>query len=298
MDNKIGVIVDNFKLGLREGIVKAKEIGADGIQIYATGYEMDPDNISKEARKELLRFIKENGLVVSALCGDLGGYGLQVQEENVYKIEKTKKIFELALDLESKIITTHIGIVPSDESDNMYSILINACRKVGRISKEMGVCFAIETGPEPAQRLKQFLDNLGEEKIGVNFDPANMVMVTGDNPVEGVHILKDYIVHTHVKDGTKYKNINPKDLYGYPGYMPMSHSNIAEMITNGEFFREVNLGEGQVDFLNYFKALSEIGYKGFLTIEREIKGKSEKDIKNSVEFIKRLQKKLFQDISS
>ncbi len=52
--------------------MKAKELGVEGIQIYAVSGEMKPDNLSKKARKELLDFIKSEGLEVSALCGDFG----------------------------------------------------------------------------------------------------------------------------------------------------------------------------------------------------------------------------------
>ena len=69
---KIGVMVDSFRLGIEEGIKKAAEVGGEGIQIYATSGEFAPENLSPARRKELLDIIKSNGLVVSALCGDLG----------------------------------------------------------------------------------------------------------------------------------------------------------------------------------------------------------------------------------
>ena len=72
----IGVMVDSFRLSLEEGIAKAKEVGATGIQIYATSGEMAPENLSPARRREILDLIRSHGLVVSALCGDLGGHGL------------------------------------------------------------------------------------------------------------------------------------------------------------------------------------------------------------------------------
>ena len=71
----------------------------------------------------------------------------------------------------------------------------------------MNAYFAIETGPETAAHLKSFLDTLSTNGVSVNFDPANMVMVTGDDPAEGAScLLKDYIVHTHVKDGIRLRS--------------------------------------------------------------------------------------------
>jgi sugar phosphate isomerase/epimerase len=113
-----------------------------------------------------------------------------------------------------------------------------------------------------------------------------MVMVTGDDPVQGVKLLKDYIVHTHVKDGLRLKEVDPRDVYGAVGHAPMDHEKIAEMVASGAFFREVPLGEGAVDFDAYFTALQEIGYTGYLTIEREVGDQPEKDIRKAVQFIK------------
>lgn len=85
-------------------------------------------------------------------------------------------------------------------------------------------------------------------------------MVTGDDPVQAVYTLKDYIVHTHAKDGRRLYYVDPEVLYG------MVES---EMLSDNSFI-ELPLGQGDVDFPNYLKALNEIGFTGFLTIEREV----------------------------
>lgn len=92
MTNKIGVIVDSFKAGVKNGLVKAKEVGADGVQIYAVSGEMDPVNLSAAARKEWRDYIASLGLEISALVGDLGGHGFQDPVQNREKIEKSKRI--------------------------------------------------------------------------------------------------------------------------------------------------------------------------------------------------------------
>lgn len=284
--NPIGVIVDSFGVGVREGLRKAKEVGADGVQIYAVSGEMDPDNLDAAARKELKAYIASLGLEISALCGDLGGHGFQDKTENPAKVEKSKRILDLALDLGTNVVTTHIGIVPEDKDSDVYKAMQAACRELNEYAVSRNAFFAIETGPERAAHLKEFLDSLGGKGVSVNFDPANMVMVTGDDPVEGVKLLRDYVVHTHVKDGVRLKEIDPRLVYGALGFEPMDHAKIAVMVSSGEFFREVPLGEGKVDFDAYFAALAEIGYKGYLTIEREVGANPEEDIRRAVQFIK------------
>jgi len=287
LTNKIGVIVDSFQVGVRNGLLKAKEVGADGVQIYAVNGEMDPANLSAAARKELKDYIASLGLEISALCGDLGGHGFQDKHANEAKIEKSKRILDLALDLGTNIVTTHIGLVPDDNNSEVYHSMHAACEDLGQYASSLGAYFAIETGPETASHLKSFLDTFSTKGVSVNFDPANMVMVTGDDPVQGVYTLRDYIVHTHVKDGIRHRAVDPREVYGSLGFEPMDHGKIAQMVTSGEIFEEVPLGEGRVHFDNYFAALQEIGYKGYLTIEREVGVQPEVDIRKAVEFIKR-----------
>ncbi|MDD9267398.1 sugar phosphate isomerase/epimerase family protein [Paenibacillus sp. GCM10023248] len=287
--NPIGIMVDSLRLGVRDGLKKAKELGADGVQIYAVSGEMDPANLSPAARKELKAYIESLGLEISALCGDLGGHGFQDATVNAAKIEKSKRILDLAVELGTKVVTTHIGVVPERQDDPIYETMHRACEELGVYAKSLDAYFAIETGPETAAHLKSFLDSLSTNGVSVNFDPANMVMVTGDDPVQGVITLKDYIVHTHVKDGVRLRQADPREIYGSLGYKPMSHEAIAEAATSGAYYRELALGEGNVDFTRYFQALRDIGYKGYLTIEREVGEQPEQDIAKAIAFIRNYQ---------
>ncbi|EKN65234.1 xylose isomerase domain-containing protein [Neobacillus bataviensis LMG 21833] len=284
--NKVGIIVDSLRLPIREGLKVAKELGADGVQIYAVHGEMSPENLNSAARKELKDYIASLGLEISALCGDLGGHGFQDKLGNPEKIEKSKRILDLAVELGTNIVTTHIGIIPEDPATEVYESMQKACDELGVYARSLDAYFAIETGPETSFRLKTFLDTLSTNGVSVNFDPANMVMVTGDDPVEGVKLLKDYIVHTHVKDGIRFKPVDPRDVYGALGYgSGVDHEQIAKMVTEGEFFREVPLGEGKVDFPNYLTALQEIGFTGYLTIEREVGTNPVHDIRKAIHFM-------------
>jgi sugar phosphate isomerase/epimerase len=287
ISNKIGVIVDSFGVGVKEGLIKAKAAGADGVQIYAVKGEFEPGALSPSARREWKAYIESLGLDISALVGDLGGHGFQDPALNPAKIQKSKEILELAMELGTNIVTTHIGIVPDDPNSRIYDSMHRACEELSRFASDMGAYFAIETGPETAAHLKAFLDGLGTKGVSVNFDPANMVMVTGDDPVQGVYTLRDYIVHTHAKDGIKRASIDPRDVYGEYGYeKELDHAKIAEMAESGAAFLEVPLGEGGVDWDGYLNALNEIGYGGYLTIEREVGSNPEADIRLAVNFLK------------
>ena len=272
----IGAMLESFRLDTPEAIKKAAEIGAKGIQMYATYGDHAPENMTTAARKELLDMVKSNGLVFSAICGDLG-MGFGNAEKNPQLIEKSKRIMELAKELETDVVTTHIGVVPQDSEHPRYKIMQEACYELSRYADSLDAHFAIETGPETSAVLKSFLDSLGSKGVAVNLDPANLVMVTGDDPVGAVYNLKDYIVHTHAKDGKKLFHKDPEIIYGV----------IEEEIKTGRSFQEVPLGEGGVDFAKYLAALEDIGYRGFLTIEREVGDDPAKDIAMAADFLRR-----------
>ena len=131
-DFSIGVMLESFKLPIPEAIKKAKELGAEGIHVYATYGELSPHNLVGAKRKEWLDMVKSNGLVISALCGDLGK-GFHDPAKNPELIEESKRILDLAKELETNIVTTHIGVVPSDPANERYQIM----QKIGMSKREV-----------------------------------------------------------------------------------------------------------------------------------------------------------------
>lgn len=272
----IGVMLDSFLLDTPAAIRKAVEIGAKGVQMYSTTGEHSPEQMTPAKISELKAMMSDAGLVFSALCGDLG-HGFGNAELNPELIEKSKRILELAKELGTDVVTTHIGVVPADPSHDRYKIMQEACHTLAEYADSMQAHFAIETGPETSATLKQFLDGLGSKGVAVNLDPANLVMVTGDDPVQAVYTLKDYIVHTHAKDGVKLFDKDPEMIYGVK-MDALSHL--------GKAYQELPLGEGKVDFPAYLAALDDIGYRGFLTIERECGDHPDQDIRKAADFLR------------
>lgn len=253
---KVGVMIESFRLGIKEGIRKAAEIGADGFQIYVTSGEMEPSRMSQTARRDFVHFAANQGLGISALCGDYG-YGFLDAAKNDELVAKSKACADLAVDLGTNVVTTHIGTLPEDENDPKWQACYEAMSELSEYGEAKGVYFATETGPEPAEHLLRFLASIQSTGIKVNYDPANLVMRDFD-ALGGVKVLKEYIVHTHAKDGVR---------------------------VDGEG-KEVPLGEGDVNFPDYLALLDEIGYDGFLTIEREVGDDPVRDIVQAVEFLR------------
>ena len=279
-DFLIGEILDSFRFDTKEAVKEGEAIGIKGLQMYCTRGAHGPENFGKEQRRDLLQYVKDHGMVFSAICGDLGrGFGDPALNPEL--IEQSKRIMDMAKDFETNIVTTHIGVVPADKNHDRYKIMQEACYELARYADSIGSHFAVETGPEPSAVLAEFLDSLDSTGVAVNLDPANLVMVTGDDPVQAVYNLRRYIVHTHAKDGVKLADGNPEYIYRVVHPIP-------EEVQGVKYFKEVPLGTGSVDFAKYLAALDDIGYRGFLTIEREVGDDPARDIQTAYEHLKKV----------
>lgn len=276
----IGVIIDGFKTDRTTAIEYAATLGVDGIQMYATTGISAPENMDNAARKALKKQVTDAGLVFSALCGDLGtGFGNK--DKNPALVAKLKTILDLANDLGTNIVTTHIGVVPEDINHERFKVMQEACGQLAEYAHKNGSYFAVETGPERSATLLRFIESLGTPGVGVNLDPANLRMVVDEDSVQAVETLAKYIVHTHAKDGVMLNKGNPEFIYAVVHPIP-------EEVKKMKFFEERPLGEGAVNFPTYLEALERNGYKGFLTVEREAGNDPYKNIAQAVKFLKNI----------
>ena len=178
-------------------------------------------------------------------------------ETNWANIRKTVPIAEsLALSL----VTFHAGFLPEEPDDPSYEKLIDRLMKIADAFAAAGIDLAFETGQEDAATLKGFLDRLGKANIGVNFDPANMILYAKGDPVESVRALTSCLKGVHVKDAVPTE-------------------------TPGEWGAEVVVGTGAVDWAAFFAALDEGDYAGCLSIEREAGDDRVGDVKTARNFV-------------
>lgn len=276
----IGALLESFREPPRQAMESAARLGLSGVQIYACGGYFDIDSLTREKKRELQTWLRDNGLTLTALCGDFlcGNPAIRFSNpaDSAYILEKSKRILDFAKEAGTDIVTTHIGVVPADKNSGKFRVVQDLCGRLAEYADSLRAHFAIETGPEKAATLRQLLDSLHAKGVGVNLDPANLVMVTGDDPAEAVYTLRDYIVHTHAKDGVMLVKGDPEVIYG-------------ERASDGPavcYFREVPLGQGQVPFQRYLRALDEIGYRGYLTIEREVGDDPKADIALAANYLR------------
>ena len=193
---------------------------------------------------------------------------------------------DVGLHLGCNVVTTHIGRVPEDKTSKRYSTLKEACMEIGEYAASQGAFIAVETGPEKVAILKNFIDDCGTKGMAINYDPANLVMVTGDDEVAGVYIAGESIVHTHAKDGVCNKFVGPEKVYD------IFAQGTIETLAEENLFTELPLGRGDVHWFEYLTALKEVGYDGYLTIEREVHENAAADIQVAVEFLQEMIQKI------
>ncbi len=283
---KIGVIPESYNLPqLADGIAEAARLGADGVQIYAIRPRIKVDWVHAPAaeRLALKKSCLDRGMVFSAICADVGGHDFQIDGKNMERAKLTCEIVDFAVEMESKVITSHVGCIPDDSNDPVYPNMVAAVRFVADYAATRGVTMAIETGPESAETLLRFIETVNSPGLGVNLDPANFMMILGYNPVRAVELLGKYIVHTHAKDGKRLAVGNPWKAYG------MVNADGTDRQCDGPVpeYREVALGTGEVPWPEYLAALKAAGFDGFLTIERECGDDPAADIRTAFEFLKK-----------
>lgn len=284
---KIATFADWFGVGTINGIKQSAELGAEGVQLQAWR-ELNPFEITREKIRDVKKAAEDCNQTITALCGELsavtpGVHGLQSAEHNPMQIDYLKKVFDMAAQLNCNVVTTHLGVIPEDKNSATYEVMLDACSRLSRYAADMDAWLAIETGPEPITRLCGFIDNCDGGRVAVNYDPANLVMVTNDDEVKGVYTAGMRIVHTHAKDGIMKKYAGPEHVYDI-----FAEGGIDALASISELFAETPLGKGSVRWAEYIQALRDIGYDGFLTIEREVRENAAADIALAIEFLKKL----------
>jgi sugar phosphate isomerase/epimerase len=159
---------------------------------------------------------------------------------------RTLAVSDFAAELGVSGIATHIGFVPEDSLSEDYLAVREVVRRVCDHAAGHGQTFALETGQESADALLDFLLVTNRENLGINFDPANMILYGTGDPIAALHTLAQHVLTVHCKDG----DWPPKDSPGALG-------------------EEKPLGQGSVGMERFIAKLKEIRYKGPLTIERE-----------------------------
>lgn len=153
----------------------------------------------------------------------------------------------LAQQMGLQLVSTHAGFLPHEPSDPDFDKLSGRVAALAQMCAGIGGSLLLESGQESADTLLAFLDELarrGAGNVGVNFDPANMLLYDMDEPIEALQKLVHRVQQVHVKDARR-------------------------TVVKGQWGDEVVVGTGQVDWVAFVRILAQAGYEGDYIFERE-----------------------------
>ena len=271
MKRKIGVIFSLEEI-LSKGIGRLEELSIDCIQMV----HWHPDLLTEENANRVKEIIKGKVEISSIWAGWSGPQvwdlvsgpstlGIVPVEYRYQRMQELMKAADFAIMLGVHEIETHIGFVPEDHQSHEYHSFLCATKYVADYCKSKGVRFNFETGQETPVNLMRLILDLENDYVGINLDPANLIIYGSANPIDSLGIFADRIRGVHIKDA---------DYTTDPRKMGT----------------ERVVGEGSVNFPVFLeKLINQYGYKGDLFIEREIEGDQQtEDIKNTVKFVQNI----------
>lgn len=255
----------------RETIREAKSLGVSCGQLGVRG-DM-PLEGAADGWAEALR--EEHFTVVTVFCSYEGEsyadiptvqqtVGFIPPATRAEREQRTKDVSHFAAHLGVNSIACHVGFVPEEPEHPDYIAVRDMVRRICDHAALHGQTFALETGQESADVLLNFLKDVDRPNLGVNFDPANLILYGTGDPILAVEVLHEHLLSVHCKDGV------------WPPKMPA-----------GALGTETPLGEGAVGIDKFIAKLKQLGYKGTLNIEHEIDDREQKriDMQNAVELL-------------
>lgn len=268
---KIGVMT-SLRPDVASELKTVKDFGLQSTQMAC----WDPEKYTTENSKAVDLARNEHGVEISTLWTGYSGpahwnftegpstIGLVPPEYREQRIADLIAGAEFAAGLGIASITTHAGFIPENPKDALYEGTVEALTKVAKRCKELGLGFYFETGQETPITILRVMKDIGTDNLGVNLDPANLLLYGKANPVDALDIFGKYVKGVHGKDGE----------------YPTEPDNLG---------LEKPMGEGRVNFPVLVSKLKSLGYTGPITIEREISGdKQIEDIKRAIAILEPL----------
>lgn len=268
---RVGIIVI-LDERLKENFQKLRALKMNSCQLVC----WEERYLTAETARMIRKECEEQGVEITAFwCGWPGPcvwdfydgqltLGLVPAEFRFKRLHTLRRGSDFAKELGVDKLITHAGYIPEDPNHRTYHELIMALRDLVGYCAQNGQDFLFETGQETPVTLRRAMEDIGLKNVGVNLDPANLLMYGKANPVDALDILGPYVLGVHGKDGE------------YPA-------------TGHSLGEEKPIGQGRVNYPAFIRRLKEVGYDGDITIEREISGpEQERDIVMGKQFLNAL----------
>jgi sugar phosphate isomerase/epimerase len=244
-----------FLSPFKDSLRAAAECGASGVQFDARE-ELKPGDLTDTGRRQLVHSLSERGLSIASLAFPTRR-SFYDQEQLDARVAMARRILDLAWQLKCRVVTLRVGKIPADKEDKNYGILFDVISDLARHSNQVGATLAITPTHDSPQALGELIDSIKSGPVGIDFDPAVFVM-SGANPTDAFRLLHSKILHVSARDAVK--DIDAGGL-------------------------EVALGRGEVEWVEILPLLDEVGYRGWVTVNRTQGDDRPGDVARGVKFL-------------
>lgn len=258
-----GVWRGQAKLSVDEFLVKAKQLGFDGVMLMAKRPHLSPLDYDEAGRKALRRRIENLGLRLVCLAG-YTDFTAGVDKPGIPNVEiqacYVGQLAKLARDLGTDMVRIFTGYErPQVSLDKQYAMVVEGLKLAGQEAAKYDVTLAVQNHHDIAaghDTMYRLLKEVNMPNVKAAFDawaPA-LQGLRGEQLRAAILKMKPFIVHT-----------TAADYVGLPRYR-LEH-NLTNFLPGDTLVRAVPMGEGIVDYETFFKSLKEIGYRGYIAYE-------------------------------
>lgn len=205
---RIGVCSWSLEAGDVDGLVeRVSATGVSSVQLALEPLRLGSMGIEKTRRR-----FREAGLsmasgMMAMECEDYSSLasiretgGLFPDGTWLSNRRAARELAQIAAELGIGLVTFHAGFIPDDPHHPRWDVIVHRLREVAELFGERGTQVALETGQESAAALLGVLDVLARERVGVNFDPGNLILYGSGDPIKALRLLAPRVMQVHVKD--------------------------------------------------------------------------------------------------
>lgn len=239
---------------LRRSLPEAQRLGVTAVSLAAQG-ELSPQNLTQSGRREVRHLLRSHNLDLTAVFCPLRR-GLDDPENQEARIDFVRQVMTMSFDLGPRLVIVQAGRMPEKPEDANFPRMRDALDALARHGDRTGAQLALDTGLDSAAVLTEFLARFDTGSLGVNYNPANL-LVSGHDPYEAARLFRARLLHADAQDA---RRVSPNRTATVP------------------------VGHGDLDWLLLLGTLEEVEYRGAL----DVLGDDAAELAGGVNFLRRI----------